>query len=368
MERRTLVVSVGRPAHEPGNPVNTPIGTSATFHGGATPIYLRQSSNDSVRDFEAVVGELEGGRGLAFGSGMAAIAAVVDSLPLGAIVVAPRMCYSGTSSILSQADQDGRLSVRWVEISDTDAVLEALTAETAPTLLWVETPTNPLFGVADLPVLTAAAHRVGALVVVDSTWNSPILLRPLEHGADVVMHSATKYIGGHSDLLMGVLVTARDDLWDRFKNRRDLGGAVPGMLECFLALRGIRTLDVRMQRAQSNAGELARRLDAHPKVARVLYPGLPTDPWHERVATLHDGFGAMLCFLVEGGEVEADRLCASVRLISHGTSLGGVESLIERRARYAVDAANGTPDNLIRFSVGIEDVDDLWADLAQAFG
>ncbi len=195
-----------------------------------------------------------------------------------------------------------------------------------------------------------------------------MVLRPLEHGADVVMHSATKYLAGHSDLLMGVLVTADAEVRAQLRQRRDLTGAIPGGLETFLALRGVRTLAVRMDRAQANAGELARRLAAHPRVARVRYPGLPGDPGHERAARLHDGFGAMISFEVDGDADAADAVCGRVRVITNATSLGGVESLIERRARYAVDAANGTPEALLRFSVGIEDVEDLWADLDAALG
>ena len=223
-----------------------------------------------------------------------------------------------------------------------------------------------MFGIADLPVLIEAAHERGALVAVDSTWNSPLVLRPLEFGADIVMHSVTKYLAGHSDLLMGALVATDSDLLGRLKMRRDLTGGIPGQLEIFLALRGIRTLPLRMERAQANAGELAKRLSEHPAVERVLYPGLADDPGHERATRLHDGYGAMISFCVRGGQAAADEVTAKVRLISHATSLGGVESLIERRARYAVDAANGTPDNLLRFSVGVEDVEDLWVDLQQA--
>ncbi|GGM02421.1 trans-sulfuration enzyme family protein [Nakamurella endophytica] len=368
--RSTVAVAAGRPPAEPGAPVNTPIAASVTFHQGAEQNYLRQSGSDSLRAFQEALGELEGGRALAFSSGMAAIAAVVEGLPAGSTVVVPRMTYSGTSSIHDHQERLGRLEVRRVEISDTAAVLEALRREPAPALLWIETPTNPMVGVADVPALAEAAHAVGATVVVDSTWNSPLLLRPLEHGADVVMHSVTKYLSGHSDLLMGALVTGPDDdeRFAAFKLRRDLTGGLPGMLETFLALRGIRTLAVRMERAQANAGVLAQRLAAHPAVERVLYPGLPDDPGHDLVARLHDGPGAMLSFLVAGGAPAADRVCAAVRLVTNATSLGGVETLVERRAQYAVDAANGTPDNLLRLSVGIEDVQDLWADLSRALG
>ncbi len=363
----SLAVAAGRP-HGPGRPVNEPVNLSATFHAGAEQNYLRATGSDGLHAFESALGRLEGGAALGFSSGMAAIAAVLEGLPSGAVVVAPSMCYSGLSSLLDEQVSLGRAEVRRIEISDTTAVLAALEADPAPALLWVESPTNPMFGIADLPVLVGAAHARGALVAVDSTWNSPMVLRPLSYGADIVMHSVTKYLAGHSDLLMGALVTADEDLGRRLKSRRDLTGAVPGALETFLALRGIRTLPLRMQRAQANALELARRLAGHPAVEKVLYPGLPTDPGHDRVTRLHDGYGAMISFTVHGGQAAADDLVERVRLIIHATSLGGVESLIERRARYAVDAANGTPDNLLRFSVGIEDVEDLWSDLDQALG
>ncbi len=368
LRRSTIAVAAGRPDVAPGEPLTTGIGMSATFHAGTEANYLRQGGSDSTRAFEAALGELEGGRALGFSSGMAAAAAVIESLPTGSVIVGPTQCYSGTSLLLDEQERLGRATARRVDISDTAAVLAAVTEKPTPALLWVESPTNPTFGVADLPVLVDAAHAVGALVAVDSTWNTPMVLRPLAYGADIVMHSATKYLAGHSDVLMGALVAADGDLWARLKMRRDLGGAVPGALETYLTLRGMRTLAVRMDRAQANACELARRLDAHPAVRRVLYPGLPADPGHERVTRLHDGYGAMISFLVEGGATAADAVCDRVAIITHATSLGGVESLIERRARYAVDAANGTPENLLRFSVGIEDVDDLWADLVQALG
>ncbi len=366
LRRSTIAVSAGRPATEPGEPVNVGISLSATFQAGTAVSYLRQDGSDILRAFEALLGDLEGGRALGFGSGMAATAAVIEGLSTGSVIVGPTMCYSGTSMLLDEQTRLGRAAVRRVEISDTAAVLAALQEQPAPALLWVESPTNPMFGVADLPVLVDAAHSVGALVAVDSTWNSPMVLRPLEYGADIVMHSATKYLSGHSDVLMGALVVADDEVWAGLKFRRDLGGAVPGALETYLTVRGMRTLAVRMDRAQTSASELARRLDAHAAVERVLFPGLPADPGHERATRLHDGYGAMISFLVRGDAAAAEAVCDRVSLITHATSLGGVESLIERRARYAVDAANGTPENLLRFSVGIEDVDDLWDDLVQA--
>jgi cystathionine gamma-synthase len=266
-------------------------------------------------------------------------------------------------ALLRDREERGRFAVRAVDLADLDLVREALPGAD---LLWVESPTNPMVGLADLPALTSAAHQAGVLVCVDSTWNSPMVLRPLEHGADIVMHSVTKYLAGHSDLLMGVLITDQADLRAQLRTRRDLTGALPGALETYLALRGLRTLAIRMERAQANAMELARRLAEHPAVSRVRYPGLPDDPGHERATRLHDGYGAMMSLEIAAGADAAEGVCERVDLITHATSLGGVESLIERRAKYLVDAANGAPDNLLRFSVGIEDVEDLWADLAQA--
>jgi cystathionine gamma-synthase len=226
--------------------------------------------------------------------------------------------------------------------------------------------TNPLLGVPDLPALISAASEHGALVCVDATFSTPRNLHALDLGADIVVHSATKFLGGHSDLLMGVTVTRSDELAEAFARRRRLNGAMPGALECFLALRGLRTFGVRMERAEANAAELARRLAAHPSVTRVRYPGLADDPGHERAASFQTGFGAVVSFEVAGGAEDAERVCDGVRLITHATSLGGVESTIERRGRYEIDASYGTPPTLLRFSVGIENVDDLWRDLDRA--
>jgi len=362
----TIAVGAGRPAGVPGAPVNFGIALSATFHAGTEANYLRQGGSEGTRAFESLLGELEGGMALGFSSGMAATAAVLDQLATSSVVLAPTSCYAGTSILLAEHARLGRLTVRYVEISDNAAVVAALNELPSPALLWVESPTNPILAVADLPVLIEAAHTVGAMVAVDSTWNSPIVLRPLEFGADIVVHSATKYLAGHSDVLMGALVVGSEQVWAQLKLRRDITGAVPGALETFLTVRGMRTLAIRMDRAQSNAMALAPRLAAHPAVAHVLFPGLPGDLGHQRASALHDGFGAMISFLVTGGAAAAEQVCDRVRIITHATSLGGVESLIERRARYPVDAANGTPENLLRFSVGIEDLEDLWQDLQRA--
>jgi cystathionine gamma-synthase len=359
----SVVVALGRPGRAPRAPVNTPIVLSAPFHHGPDDnYYLRQDSNDTVRSLEAALGALDGGDALAFASGMAGTAAIVEGQPGGAVAVVPHSGYAGTLSLFAGQARLGRMTVRSVDITDNDAVLAALPGAS---LLWLETTTNPLLGVTDVPTLAAAAHESGALVCVDATFSTPLLSRPLDQGADVVMHSATKYLSGHSDLLMGVLVTRDAGLGAQLRARRDITGAVPGGLESYLALRGLRTLAVRWDRAQANAQELARRLSAHPDVHRVRYPGLPDDPWHGRASALYDGFGAMVAFEV-GSRERADQLCRRVRLITHATSLGGVESLIERRAMHSIDAAMGTPEDLLRLSVGIEHVDDLWDDLTQA--
>ncbi len=297
MRLESRVVAAGRP-HEPGAPLNAPIVLTAPYrHGGEDNGYSRDEPTATRAALEAAVGALEGGRALAFASGMAAIAAVVDLQPAGTIAVVPEAAYSGAVSIFARAQELGRLSTRPVDLADTDAVLKAVDGAG---LLWLETVTNPLLAVADLPVLIEAAHAAGAVVGVDATFSTPVNVRPLELGADIVMHSATKYLSGHSDLLMGVLATASDDLAQALLDSRMLTGAIPGALESFLTLRGLRTLALRMERAQANALELAGRLAQHPKVARVRYPGLPADPGHAVAARLYPGFGAMIGIEVDG--------------------------------------------------------------------
>ncbi len=360
----SVAVAAGRPDRTPYAPLNPPIVLSPPLHHGPDDNpYVREVGTPSAHGFESVLGELEGGTALAFASGMAAIAAVAEDQPAGATVVVPDSCYSGTINIFGRLVQLGHLQVRAVDVTDTAAVCAALPGTQ---LLWLESPTNPLLGVVDLPAVTEAAHAVGALVCVDSTLNTPLVLRPLEYGADVVMHSGTKYLSGHTDALIGALVARSADVVERLHRRRTRSGAVAGGLESYLALRGMRTLALRMACAQANALELAHRLDDHPAVTRVRFPGLAGDPFHERATRLHDGYGAIVSFDVAGTIADAEQVCERVELITHATSLGGVESLIERRARYPVDAEHGSPPTLLRLSVGIEHVDDLWADLGQA--
>ena len=357
----TAVVVAGRP-HGPGQPLNVPLVLASTFRaGGAAPgrEYSRDDGTPTWEALEQVVGELEGGRAVAFSSGMAAAAAVVDLLPAGARVVAPTDCYSGVKGLLADGQEQGRWTVELVDVTDTEGVLAAAAGAD---LLWLESPTNPLLEIADLPALCRAGQGGRPMVAVDNTFATPLLQQPLGLGADVVVHSATKFIGGHADLLLGVAV-AGDELAARLRRRREVGGATPGGLEAFLALRGVRTMAVRVEQGQRSAGELARRLVAHPAVHRVRYPGLDTDPGHRRAAAQMSGFGAVLCFELADA-VTADAVCEAVRVVNAATSLGGVESTIERRAK--LPGQGHVPPGLLRLSVGCEHVDDLWDDLDAA--
>ena len=229
-------------------------------------------------------------------------------------------------------------------------------------MLWLESPSNPLLTIADISTLAEGAHGLGMDVLVDNTFASPLGQRPLDLGADVVVHSATKILSGHSDVLIGAVVTRRGDVAEQVSRRRTLHGAIPGSLESWLALRGARTLSVRQPKAAANAEVLAQRLFAHPHVSRVFYPGLRSHPGHQLALKQMSDFGTMVSFEVLGGAVAADALCSALRLLTVATSLGGVETLIERRSRWAGEEA--IPPGLLRMSVGIEDVDDLWSDLS----
>jgi cystathionine gamma-synthase len=247
---------------------------------------------------------------------------------------------------LADLEARGRVRADLVDIADTGAVVNACADAS---LVWIESPTNPALEVADIPTIVEAAHAAGARVVVDNTFATPLLQQPLAMDADIVVHSATKFIAGHSDVLLGALVTRNDELYDVLKKRRDMIGAVPGTFETWLALRGIRTLHVRLERAQANAQELGRRLAEHPAVREVRYPG----------------FGAIISMVMDQGALAADLVTHKTKLWVHATSLGGVESTFERRRRWKGEPAT-IPDGLVRMSVGIEDVNDLWDDLAAA--
>ncbi len=341
----TIVVSAGRPAPGPDQPLNTPIVPASSFHAGGTVEYAREFA-PTTSALEAAIGALEGGTAIAFSSGMAAANAVMDLIPPGAVVVAPSAAYTGVAVRLRELAGLGRIELRVVEADDTAAVVRACEGAF---LLWLESPTNPLMQVADLPACIEAAHAAGALSLVDNTFATPLLQTPLGLGADVVLHSVTKGLSGHSDLLMGALVARDPDLAERLRIRRVLLGAAPSAFDCYLALRGLRTLAVRVERAQASAREITGRLAGHPGIDTVRYPG----------------FGTMAAIDVAGGERAADALCGAVRVWTFATSLGGVESLLERRRRWPLESPR-VPAGLVRLSFGIEGVEDLWKDLDRA--
>lgn len=344
MRPATQAVHLGRPPHEPDQPLNTPITMASTYVAGGDLEYGRYA-NPTWTAFEDALGALEGGRCLAFASGLAAVATLLDLVANGEKVVAPRHAYNGSLLQLGDLELRERVSPVLVDITDTAAVIAA--CEDA-SLVWLESPTNPAMEVADIATIAAAAHEAGAYVVVDNTFATPILQQPLDLGADLVVHSATKYISGHSDVLMGAIITRDDTLHTVLKQRRDLFGAIPGTFEAWLALRGLRTLPLRVEKAQANAQELVRRLRERPDVAEVRYPG----------------FGGMVGMVLPTGDA-ADFVQHATELWVYATSLGGVESTLERRRRWKSEPAT-IPEGLIRLSVGIEDVEDLWEDLVRA--
>ncbi len=357
------VVAGGRPS-APGEPLNAPLVPASNFllgTGGSGVSYARGDATPTWTALESVLGGLERADAVAFASGMAAVSAVFTLLPTGAQVVIPSDCYQGVVGIVSEGVEAGRWTARRLATDDTDAWLAA--ARHAD-LLWVETPSNPQLLVADLVAIGAAERRPGCLLAVDNTFATPLNQQPLDAGADISIQSTTKFIGGHADLLGGVVTTRDPGVLGRLRRARTLNGATPGALESFLALRGVRTLAIRLERSQASAATLAGRLSAHPRVDRVRYPGLPGDPGHAIAARQLRGFGSIVTFEIAGGAEQADRACAELRLVHHATSLGGVESTIERRA--VIPGQEHLPAGLVRLSVGIEDVDDLWRDLDRA--
>ena len=356
------VVAAGRPAKQPDGALNPPIALNSTFHEGG-PIGYGRYGNETWSALEDAISILEGGKTLLFSSGMAAISAVFSLLPEGSVVVAANNGYQGTTTLLKKLHESEKLKVRFVNLANTD---ETVAAIPGAQMLYLESPLNPLLEIIDLPKLIAAGKAAGSGVAVDNTLATPLLQNPLALGADIVIHSVTKYLSGHSDLILGSLSTNDSALYNRLEQSRRYGGAIAGPFEAWIALRGVRTFALRMQRSQENALELAKRLSKDGRVAKVRYPGLPSDPYHGLAKTFMKGFGAMISFDVNGTVDQVDLMCNSSRLITNATSLGGVESIWERRRRWATESTL-VPENLIRFSVGIENVDDLWADIEHAF-
>lgn len=341
----TQAITAGRPQVAPDAALNPPVVLTSTFHAGG-PIGYGRYGNDTWSALEDAIAALEGGTTLVFSSGMAAISAVFSILPIGSPVVASNQGYSGVMTLLKSFHESGRLEVRFVDIVDTASVIDAMKGAA---LVWIESPTNPCLDVAEIEPLIAAAKRLGIGVAVDNTFATPLVQNPLAMGADIVMHSVTKFLSGHSDVLMGSLSTNDQGLYKRLQDSRSFNGSIPGPFETWLALRGLRTFPLRFNKSQENAKELVSKLAAHPKVSRVRYPG----------------FGAIISFEVAGTAEETQTVCESSTLISHATSLGGIESLWERRRRWPIESAS-VPEQLIRLSVGCEHVDDIWNDINAA--
>jgi len=370
----TRAIHAGQPPDPVTGAVVPPISLATTFVQSAVGDHqgyeYGRTSNPTRVALEACMASLEGGRrGLAFASGMAAEDAVLRALAgSGEHVIIPDDAYGGTYRLLARLHAPAGVDHTAVDLTDLDALRTAMRDETA--VVWVETPTNPLLTVVDVAAVAEVARSGGARVVVDSTFATPYLQRPLALGADVVVHSGTKYLGGHSDVVGGVVVVGDDELGDAIAFVQNAAGAVPSPLDCYLVLRGIKTLAVRMDRHCRNARAVAELLAGHPAVERVLYPGLPDHPGHAVAARQMRDFGGMVSCTLAGGEEAALRLAASTRLFALAESLGAVESLIEHPARMTHASAEGSPlavdPALVRLSVGIESSVDLDADLRAA--
>jgi len=368
----TLAVHGAHGADAATGAVAEPIYLSTTFErepDGSLPhgyLYARDATPNRAA-LERVLAALEGGRAAAaFSAGMAATMAVFQSLAPGDHVILPTSVYYGTRKLLDQVFARWGLTMTSVDMQDADNVVPALRPTTR--LVWVESPSNPLLAVADIERIAAIAHDAGARCAVDNTWATPVGQRPLVLGADLVMHSTTKYLGGHGDVTGGALVTREDDeFFQRVKTVQTAGGAVAAPFDCWLVVRGIKTLPHRMRAHTANATAVAEFLASHPKIEAVHYPGLASHPGHAIAARQMSAFGGMVSVQVRGGREASLRMKSRVKVFTRATSLGGPESLVEHRA--SVEApGSGTPDNLLRLSIGLEHRDDLIADLDQALG
>lgn len=371
----TRAIHAGQQPDPATGAVILPIHTSTTFEQDVVgeprgAFDYSRAGNPTRAVVETVLASLEGGTfARSFASGMAAIDTALRALVRpGDHVVIPNDVYGGTFRLLDRVFTDWEVSYTLAPVDDPEAVAAAVTPATK--VIWLETPTNPLLTIADIAAMSEVAHDAGTTLVVDNTFASPYLQQPLSHGADVVMHSTTKYLGGHSDVIGGALVTDDADLAERFEFLQKSAGAVPGPFDSYLLLRGIKTLAVRMERHCSNAEAVAARLDEHPAVAQVIYPGLASHPGHTVAARQMKRFGGMISARLAGGRDAAIALCERTSVFTLAESLGGIESLIEHPAVMTHASAAGStaapPDDLVRISVGIEDIDDLLADLDQA--
>ena len=366
MHLETVAVTAGRPERVVDAPLNPPVVFASTYVGAhdtsTASIGYGRYGNPTWQALEQAIGALEGGPALTFASGMAAAHAVLELMPPSGVIVIPDNCYLGVAEAIDRRARRYGGQVRRVNVADTS---EVLTAAEGADVVWIESPTNPMIEVADLPTLGKnLAHQ--SLFIVDSTFATPLLQRPLESGADIVLHSATKLLSGHSDVLLGALVTRADDphTFNALEAIRRSFGASPGPMEAYLALRGLRTLPLRLARAQASAHVLAERLAGHERVQRVRFPGLPSDPGHDLARRTMSGFGSLISIDLPDAKT-AEAFVDGCSLWVFATSLGGVESTLERRRRWKGELQS-VPEGLVRMSVGIEHVEDLWTDLAQA--
>jgi len=372
MKIETRAVHAGRAPERGTRDVTPAIHQSTTFQkaddGSLPGGYLYSRPNNPNREsLEQALASLEGGASaLCFSSGSAATLGLLHALLPGDHVIAPDDAYYGTAILLNTHLRDWGLKSTLVDMRDPGAIERALTPQTK--LIWAETPSNPMLHVTDIRALAGIARKAGALLAFDNTWATPLLQRPLEMGADVVMHSVTKYLSGHSDVLGGTLVFRETNaLFEKVRGIQHEGGSVPSPFECWLTLRGLQTFPYRVRAHSENAQRVAEFLSRQPKIEAVHYPGLPSHPGHKIAASQMASFGGMMSIQVKGGQAEAFKLCASVKLFTHATSLGGAHSLIEHRASVEGPTTK-SPVNLLRLSIGLEHSDDLIEDLQQALG
>lgn len=371
MKIETLAVHAGRKAEAGARDVTPAIHLSTTFkkaEDGSTPggfLYGR-SNNPNRESLEKALALMEDGGAVAlsFSSGSAATLAVLHSLAPGDHVIAAEDAYYGTTLLLKNHLAPWGLEASFLDMRDLRAIKRAVTPRTR--LIWAETPSNPLLNITDIRGVAEIAQKAGAMLVCDNTWATPLLQSPLKLGAEIVMHSVTKYISGHSDVLSGALIFRKSDaFFEKARNFQHDGGAVPSPFECWLTLRGLQSFPYRVRAHSDNARRVADFLDKEPKIEAVHYPGLSSHPGHKIAASQMSAFGGMLSIQVKGGQAEAFRLAGGVRLFTHATSLGGPHSLIEHRASVEGPATK-SPPNLLRLSIGLEHPDDLIEDLQQA--
>lgn len=374
----TLAIHAGQSPDPSTGAVMTPIYATSTYVQSSPGVHqgfeYSRSHNPTRFAYERCVAALESGtRGFAFASGSAASATVLELLDSGSHVIAMDDVYGGTYRLFERVRRrTAGLDFSWIDLTDPAAFEAAIRPDTK--MVWIETPTNPLLKLVDIAAIAAVAHKHGLVVVVDNTFSSPILQRPLEQGADIVVHSATKYLNGHSDIVGGIVVVGdNSELAEQMAFLQNSTGAVQGPFDSFLALRGLKTLHLRMQAHCANAHRLAEWLQTHAAVEKVLYPGLESHPQHELASRQMDGFGGMISFYLKGGAAAASRFCEKTELFALAESLGGVESLVNHpaimtHASVPVErrAELGVTDSLVRLSVGVEDVGDLRADLDAA--